>query len=466
MEARGSNGTPAEHDAEREPLIKPVCRWPSASTTSFDSHSFLLSEEGVFSLDQGSLLATSICLCKAAVGAGVLSIASHCADVGFLFMLAALIAGGVLTIISVRMIGEASIATGCWSFEDISDQLFHPSLSLVTGLIQSCNCLGAAAAYLIICGQIFQVLSGAGQEWFKPFVILTGICICLPLALARHVNFLRYVSVLSVSGLIFLVLAVAYVLSQNGPDSTMNNGTFWGGAGDTGVFVHMNCLNLVVFAYNNQFNVPQLTGELRKRSTEQVSMVAYLSTISVSLLYGSVAILGLLAFGVGERQLETLVLDLQPHVKHPVVVAALIMVMFSTLMCFEFHIYPIRQFLAYSVRKCRGRGADEEESDEKLLGISMTRWLDICCATGAVTFAIIVAARLKSVRHILDFVGAFAAAYTSYVVPPMWILKLRSRPKAETDDNALMQSQPVLNWVVFGIGIFFFVFGTYAAIAD
>jgi len=443
-----SSAAPAEDEAERVPLLKPS------------------EEEGVLSLNQGSLLATAICLCKAAIGAGVLSIAAHCADVGFLFTLVALVAGGVLTIISIRMIGEASIATGCWSFEDISDQLFHPSLSIVTGLIQSCNCLGAAAAYLIICGQIFQVLSGAGDEWFKPFVVATGTCICLPLALARHVNFLRYVSVVSVSGLVFLVLAVAYVLYHNGPDTTVNNGTFWGGAGDAGVFVYMNCLNLVVFAYNNQFNVPQLTGELRKRNKEQVSMVAYLSTISVSILYGSVAILGLLAFGVGRRQLETLVLDMQPHVRHPVVVAALIMVMFSTLMCFEFHIYPIRQFLAYTFRKCRGRGADEEKSDEQLMGVSMTRWLDICCAIGAVTFAIVVAARLESVKYILDFIGAFAAAYTSYVVPPLWILKLRSRSTVEANDPAFMQSQPVLNWAVFGIGVFFFVFGTYAAIAD
>jgi len=442
-----SETSPAEDDAEREPLLKHPA-------------------EGALSFDEGSLLATSICLCKAAIGAGVLSIATHCADVGFFFTLVALIAGGVLTIISIRMIGEASIATGCWSFEDISDQLFHPSLSIVTGLIQSCNCLGAAAAYLIICGQIFQVLSATGKNLFRTFVIATGIFICLPLALARHVNFLRYVSVVSVSGLIFLVLAVAYVLSKHGPDSTISTSTFWGGAGDAGVFVYMNCLNLVVFAYNNQFNVPQLTGELRKRDMEQVSGVANLSTISVAILYLSVSILGLITFGVGQRQLDTLVLDLQPHANNPVVIAALIMVMFSTLMCFEFHIYPIRQFLAYTVRKCRGRGKDEEESDEKLMGISMTRWLDICCATGAVTFAIIIAVRLESVKYILDFVGAFAAAYTSYVVPPMWILKLRSRPTSETGDNALLQSQPALNWVVFGIGIFFFVFGTYAALSD
>lgn len=394
-------------------------------------------------LRKGSVLATSICLCKAAIGAGVLSIAAHCAEVGFAFTLGALTIGGVLTVVSIRMIGEASIATGCWSFEDICEELFHPALSIVTGLVQSCNCLGAAAAYLIICGQIFQVITGASPEWFARFIVISGTCICLPLALAPHVNFLRYVSVLSVSGLIFLVLAVAYILSQHGRDSTVEGtSTVLHGDGHASVFVYMNCLNLVVFAYNNQFNVPQLTGELQPRGGEQVAQVASTSTVSVFFLYSSVSLLGLLAFGVGDNQKETLVLDLRHHARNPVVVAALLMVMFSTLMCFEFHIYPIRQFLAYTFRKLRGRAR---------------------CALSAVSFSIYLAVSLESVKSILDFIGAFAAAYTSFVVPPLWILKLRSRQSAGSAHFA-MYDAPVLCWTVFAIGLFFFFFGTYAAI--
>jgi len=305
------------------------------------------------------------------------AIAARCAEVGFPFVLVALAAGGALTVVSIRMIGEASIATGLWSFEDICDELFHPSLSIVTGLIQSSNCLGAAAAYLIICGQIFLVLTGAGEELFAPFVVMAGVFICLPMALARHVTFLRYVSVLSVAGLVFLVGAVAYILLRYGLDDTVNASAISHGDGRANLFVHMNCLNLVVFAYNNQFNVPQLTGELRPLGKEQVSKMATLSTVSVFILYVVVALLGLLAFGVGDRQLETLVLSVRPHAGSPVVVAALMMVMFSTLMCFEFHIYPIRQFLAYAVRKVRGRSAGDEDSDEKIWSVSVTRWLDV-----------------------------------------------------------------------------------------
>lgn len=56
--------------------------------------------------------------------------------------------------------------------------------------------------------------------------------------------------------------------------------------------------------------------------------------------------------------------------------------MFSVLTCFQFHIFPVRQFLAYNVRKLRGRGVDEIE-DKTCYGRSMTRWYDIIGALGA-----------------------------------------------------------------------------------
>lgn len=440
--------------------------WPRGRGSAEDGESQPLlkhnEDEGI--LPKGSVLAASVCLCKAAIGAGVVAIAARCAEVGFPFVLVALAAGGALTVVSIRMIGEASIATGLWSFEDICDELFHPSLSIVTGLIQSSNCLGAAAAYLIICGQIFLVLTGAGEELFAPFVVMAGVFICLPMALARHVTFLRYVSVLSVAGLVFLVGAVAYILLRYGLDDTVNASAISHGDGRANLFVHMNCLNLVVFAYNNQFNVPQLTGELRPLGKEQVSKMATLSTVSVFILYVVVALLGLLAFGVGDRQLETLVLSVRPHAGSPVVVAALMMVMFSTLMCFEFHIYPIRQFLAYAVRKVRGRSAGDEDSDEKIWSVSVTRWLDVFCAIVAVAISIVLAVSFKSLKTILDFVGAFAGAYTSYVVPPLWILRLRCQHPSDPSGASSYESAS-LCWAVLAIGVFLFFVGTYAAIA-
>ena len=64
--------------------------------------------------------------------------------------------------------------------------------------------------------------------------------------------------------------------------------------------------------------------------------------------------------------------------------------MFSVLTCFQFHVYPVRQFLAYNVRKLRGRKAAEgDETDVSCYGRSMTRWYDIMGALGDLTWGIL-----------------------------------------------------------------------------
>jgi len=136
--------------------------------------------------------------------------------------------------------------------------------------------------------------------------------------------------------------------------------------------------------------------------------------------------------------------------------------MFSVLTCFQFHVYPIRQFAAFSVRKARGRSAEDEKADVVYLGLTIARWFDIASAIVTVVIVILIAVVITSLRTILDFIGAFAAAYTSFVVPPLWIIQVRRRQKTFT-----WMSLDVLGCLAFfSLGMFLFVFGTYSAVSD
>jgi amino acid permease len=90
--------------------------------------------------------------------------AGHAAEVGFIYQLVAMTVGAILSLISVRMIANASVSTKRWSYEDICEELFHPAFSFFTGFLNVCNCIGSAAAYLIVCGQVFVVLSGCNEH--------------------------------------------------------------------------------------------------------------------------------------------------------------------------------------------------------------------------------------------------------------------------------------------------------------
>jgi len=412
-------------------------------------------------LRQGGTLPSAMCLAKAAIGAGVLSLANHSAGVGFAYTLALLVIGGLLTILSVRMIAEASISTQSWSFEDICEELFHPAMSIWTGFINVCNCLGSAAGYLIVCGQVFKVLTNSSDGARQIFVALVGIFICGPLALARHVSFMRYLAFASVAAIFLLLFTVLWYLGENGMDPSVDSATIWVGPGGASVFTYMNAVNIIVFAYNNQFNVSQLTGELTPQpSTRMMTTVSYISTALSFSLYALVSLFGVLAFGVASNQKDTLILDLFPARKAILVEIALVAVMFSVLTCFQFHIYPIRQFLAYAVRKARGREANDEASDTVYYGTSLTRWIDMACAFISVAFAVLIALVITELKTILDFVGAFASAWISYVIPPLLIIMIRRKQ----DGFSWASVEIILYVAFFMLGLFLFIFGTYAAI--
>lgn len=197
-------------------------------------------------------------------------------------------------------------------------------------------------------------------------------------------------------------------------------------------------------------------------STKGMTKVSVLSTGISFLLYASVSVLGVLAFGVAEGQKDSLILDLMPVRKEVHVMISLVAVLFSVLTCFQFHIFPVRQFLAFNVRKLRGREADDDKSDARCCGRTMTRWYDIIGALGSVALVILIAVVITSLRAMLDFVGAFGAAYISYVVPPLWIIALRR--KAAGSSFSWFTAEMLFCLAFLGLGIFLFVFGTYAAI--
>jgi len=410
----------------------------------------------------GGTLPSSLCLAKAAIGAGVLSISAHSAPVGYAYMLGCLMIGGVLTVVGIRMIAQASVETKCKSFEDICEELFHPCMSIWTGFINVCNCIGAAASYLIVCGEIFAVLTNAGETMRANFVILAGIFICGPLALAPHVSFMRYLAFGSVCSMILLVITVAIYCAEHGVDDSVDERTLWLGPGQSTFFTYMNTVNIIIFAYNNQFNVPQLTQELTPQpSANQMSIVGLFSSGLCFVLYSAVSLFGTLAFGVGDEQKDTLIVDLYPDRKSPLVVFTLCAVMFSVLTCFQFHIYPVRQFCLYIVRKIRGRGACDTEGDDVVyFGKSLTRWLDILGALLAVAIAILIAVALTEVKQLLDFVGAFAGAWVSYVIPPLFIIQIHRKK----DNFSWLTGEMLFCSMFCLLGLFLFVFGTYAAI--
>merc|ERR1740138_1965204 len=133
-----------------------------------------------------------------------------------------------------------------------------------------------------------------------------------------------------------------------------------------------------------------------------MTLIGVLSTGLSLVMYASAAVAGVLAFGV-DAQEDSFVLDLAPAMPNKLVTTALLGAMFSGAIGMEFHIFPIRQFCAFNLRKVRGRAADTEEDDRMILGTSLARWVDMGCGLTAVLIAVVIAVALTEIRVILEF---------------------------------------------------------------
>jgi len=187
-------------------------------------------------------------------------------------------------------------------------------------------------------------------------------------------------------------------------------------------------------------------------------MVGIITVILCFLLFASVSIFGVLAFGLGENQMNSLVLDLRPMARNPLVLLSLLGVMLSVLTCFQFHVYPIRQFCGFAERKLRGRSV--EDADVEWKGRTVSRWIDMAVSLTSVAIVIVIAVVVTSLKTILDFIGAFASAWISFVVPALWQLQLLRR----REGFSWVHYKTLGCLALLGLGIFFFVFGTYSAI--
>merc|ERR1712048_427350 len=199
-------------------------------------------------------------------------------------------------------------------------------------------------------------------------------------------------------------------------------------------------------------------GELKPQGMKRVRGMGYISSGLSFVLYWFVSLFGVVTFGM--KQKDSLVVDFQDYNRNPLVICALFAVGFSVLTCFEMHIYPIRQFLAYAIRKSRGLDVDDEGSDNQWRGISYTRLLDIGSAIFSVIVCILIAAKLTKIKDLTDLIGAFASRYIAFVVPPLCLMKIRHRQGG----IFVRPFEGIICILMLLLGLFFVLYGTYDAV--
>ena len=255
----------------------------------------------------GSNSVTILTLAKGTLGAGVLALSKKAMYTGIPFFLVLLCFGAFFTAKSIPMITKGSDRTGKNGFEDITEALFGRNMGIILGVSMLLNCYGASIVYVIaikdsLTALMSELYTTSGTDWPLYATLIIGGLILVPLSIVEKLNSLRILSMAGVFGVFFTVGSVIYALALTGIASDLTTST--SSATETlmspqGGFVDiMTVICAITFAFCNQYNVPQLYGEMTNRTPAASKYVANVSTLLAMSLYVVTGICGYLCYGL------------------------------------------------------------------------------------------------------------------------------------------------------------------------
>ncbi|CAM6096210.1 unnamed protein product [Calypogeia fissa] len=203
-------------------------------------------------------------MCNVAIGAGVLSFPYGFRQTGLLggFLLTGCV--WVVQIITLCVLIRVTEKYNSQSYQELVHTVLGPQMAVVSSLVMFSFLFGANVSYHIITGDVFEpiFIDIFGENSIfanRNFVlILFGLVVILPLSLQRTLKALRYSSVLSVTMLSYLAIAlisigVAQLVTDGFPKGVL---IFKAGIG---AFI---TLDIVVFAFETQIQVVSIFAEL------------------------------------------------------------------------------------------------------------------------------------------------------------------------------------------------------------
>ena len=238
----------------------------------------------------GTVLSSTVNLVKTILGAGLLAIPYAFRADGvllavFLVLLAAFTAGYGLFILakcSKTLLNprHSSFFTLC--------SITYPNLSLLFDFAMFIQCFGVGLSYLILVGDLFPSLFGGSRTLWT---LLSGVII-VPLTLLRHLDSLRYTSILGLAALGYItLLIVATYFWGRYPSPKVH----WVSVYDsTGV---LTTFSIIIFAFTGSMNLFSIINELKENSMTNIKSIINRSIVISGFFFVVVGLFGYLTFG-------------------------------------------------------------------------------------------------------------------------------------------------------------------------
>ena len=421
-------------------------------------------KRGIFSA--GSVGSAIMTLAKGTLGAGILALPMKTMYSGIPLFLALIAVCGYFTARSVEMIVKGAHYTDRYVFEEITEKLLGRKTAIILGISMLLNCYGASIAFVVAIQDAFKSLlidveKNTDQPWATYATLILGACVLIPLSILEKLNSLRILSLAGVIGVFFTVASVIYALDDGGVSPTLSNppaeSLTHSILSPRGDFIDiMTVISVVTFAFCNQFNVPQMFGELQDKRMSSVKTIAYVSTLLPMLLYIVTAITGYLCYGFAIS--SNIFNNFGPLVSSGkvLILIGIAAVILSVSLCHLLNNFPMRLSVIFFL--------PERYHDN--------RWIRYGVPLFTAVSTIGIAIGYSDLSTFLGLVGASTGSVICYIVPAMFSIKVDNLRHAELHGNQSKPSSKLVGflqsvkahpveWVMIMVGVIIGIVGTF-----
>ncbi|ODQ83242.1 hypothetical protein BABINDRAFT_57640 [Babjeviella inositovora NRRL Y-12698] len=428
---------------------------------------------------------------KATAGSASINLLNTIIGAGMLAMPYGIKSNGVLLGIFVVILSGASSSFGLYlqtkctryvpvghaSFFALS-QLTYPSLSVIFDLAIAVKCLGVGISYLVVVGDLMPkiaksliddtYLEGHGILLERNFWISLFMVIVVPLSFLKRLDSLRYASMVALSSVAYLaVLVVVHFFKKDivekGPVNYFVPHSVSSALGSFPIFV---------FAYTCHQNMFSLVNELEDKSSRNMNrVISYAIGIAMT-LYVIVGVSGYLTFGdlvggniivsypesfsstFGRVAIACLVVLSYPLQCHPCRASVNnILHYFDILLGGEDETSKVA---AAEEQRLVGSGDDQSSTANEQVIVALTKRNHLIITSFVLLISYLVAISVRSLEHVLAFVGSTGSTSISFILPGIFGYKMIGADKI-ANNEPLTKKEKLQKYGGFALAIWGFI---------
>lgn len=338
-------------------------------------------------------------------------------------------------------------------------QLTYPQLSVVFDGAIAIKCFGVGVSYLVVIGdlmpKIMELLRVAPDSWLMErnfWITLFMWLMVAPLSYLKKLDSLKYTSVVALFSVVYLIcLVVEHYFVDELPPREIDV------IGPKSWTMTLSSFPIFVFAYTCHQNMFAIINELEPTEksgsqTRQANMIIRNAITVACASYLVVGIIGYLTFG---NSVDANIITMYPKDSVPSLIGRLCIVVMVSL-SFPLQCHPcrgslnhIRYFIKHGVQSHKMRnqtdpngytpiqsdgesmveesfisttpmeGAQDTDGHDPII-VKLTTRQFYLITTGIVVLAYLVAISVKSLAHVLAFVGSTGSTSISFILPGLF----------------------------------------------